>query len=58
MARTGKPIQLGSIPWRFSCLRELLVSVGFRDVSMFSRFLLDNLCYGIKVNHVVVHAVI
>lgn len=47
----------GSI-WRPSaeCLREMLLSSGFRDVAVFSRFALDNLRHGTKMKHVVFHA--
>ena len=47
----------GSI-WRPSvvCVREMLLSAGFRDVDVFSRFALDNLRHGTKMKHVVFHA--
>jgi len=47
----------GSI-WRPSveCIREMLLSAGFRDVDVFSRFALDNLKHGSKMKHVTFHA--
>jgi SAM-dependent methyltransferase len=38
------------------CIREMLLSAGFRDVTVFSRFELDNLRHGTKMKHVVFHA--
>ena len=47
----------GSI-WRPSveCVREMLLSAGFRDVDVYSRFALENLRNGTKMKHVVFHA--
>jgi len=47
----------GSI-WRLSveCVREMLLSAGFLDVAVYSRFSLDHLAHGTKMKHVVFHA--
>ncbi len=47
----------GSI-WRPStvCVRELLLSAGFRDVQVYSRFAMANLRRGTPMHHVVFHA--
>lgn len=47
----------GSI-WRPSveCVREMLLSSGFRDVDVYSRFALDHRRHGTKMKHVVFHA--
>jgi SAM-dependent methyltransferase len=47
----------GSI-WRPSvvCIREMLLSAGFRDVDVYSRFALENLRNGTRMKHVVFHA--
>jgi ubiquinone/menaquinone biosynthesis C-methylase UbiE len=47
----------GSI-WQPSvvCIREMLLSAGFRDVDVYSRFALDNLRNGTRMKHVVFHA--
>ncbi len=47
----------GSI-WRLSveCVREMLLSAGFLDVAVYSRFALDNLANGTKMKHIVFHA--
>lgn len=48
----------GGAIWRPSveCIREMLLSAGFRDVHVFSRFTLDNLRHTTKMKHVVFHA--
>ncbi|MBI3021863.1 MAG: methyltransferase domain-containing protein [Candidatus Omnitrophica bacterium] len=47
----------GSI-WRPSveCIQELLLSAGFKDAAVYSRFALKNLRHGTLMNHVVFHA--
>lgn len=47
----------GSI-WRPSvtCVREMILSAGFRDVDVYARFALDNRRNGTKMHHVVFHA--
>ena len=51
-ANDGGPI------WRPSvlCIREMLLSAGFRDVDVYARFVLKNLKHGTPMNHVVFHA--
>ena len=48
----------GGAIWRPSvtCIIEMLLSAGFRDVHAFSRFTLDNLRHHTKMKHVVFHA--
>lgn len=48
----------GGAIWRPSveCIREMLLSAGFRDVSVFSRFNLPNDRRGTSMDHVVFHA--
>ena len=48
----------GGAIWRPSveCIREMLLSAGFRDAHVFSRFTLDNLRHSTKMRHVVIHA--
>jgi SAM-dependent methyltransferase len=48
----------GGAIWRPSvaCITEMLLSAGFRDVNVFSRFTLDNLRHQTKMKHVVFHA--
>lgn len=48
----------GGAIWRPSaaCIIEMLLSAGFRDVHVFSRFTLDNLRHHTKMKHVVFHA--
>jgi len=48
----------GGAIWRPSvaCISEMLLSAGFRDVNVFSRFTLDNIRHQTKMKHVVFHA--
>lgn len=48
----------GGAIWRPSveCIRELLLSSGFKDVEVFSRFALRNVRHGTLMKHVVFHA--
>jgi hypothetical protein len=48
----------GGAIWRPSvvCIREMLLSAGFCDVDVYSRFSLDNLRHRTQMRHVVFHA--